>query len=202
MSRPDESKVVIASRNRHKIEELETILGGLGFSSVPRDEAGIPPFEVAEDGATFEENSFKKAEAIVKASGMPAIADDSGLMVDALDGAPGVMSARFAGEHGNTDANNKKLLALLDGVPDEKRTAKFVCVITLLFPDGKCITARGECPGKILTSPRGGNGFGYDPLFVPDGYDLTFAEMDEAEKNKISHRAKALSALKGKLADK
>ncbi|GEM_PF-267978 len=192
----DREKVIIASQNRHKIEEIRSILWNLGFSAVGRDEAGIPPFEVEETGTTFEENSFLKADAIVKASGMPAIADDSGLMVDALGGAPGVMSARFAGEHGDTDANNEKLLAMMEGLSEENRAAKFVCVITLLFPDGRRIVARGECPGKILTAPRGVNGFGYDPLFVPDGYDVTFAEMDPEEKNKISHRARALATLK------
>ena len=131
----------------------------------------------------------------MKLTGMPAIADDSGLMVDALDGAPGVYSARFAGDESDDEKNNNKLLVLMENVPDEKRTAKFVSVITLLFPDGEKIVARGECPGHVLWARRGTGGFGYDPLFLPDESTLTFAEMGSEEKNTLSHRARALEKL-------
>jgi XTP/dITP diphosphohydrolase len=134
-------------------------------------------------------------------SGEITIADDSGLMVDALGGAPGVLSARFAGEDGNDAKNNEKLLRLLSGVKSEERTARFVSVITLMYPNGKKIVARGECEGHILYQERGSNGFGYDPLFVPVGYDKTFAELSAEEKNKISHRAIALQNLRKLLAE-
>ena len=123
------------------------------------------------------------------------LADDSGLMVDYLGGAPGVYSARFAGEDGNDEKNNDKLLKLLDGVPAKERTAKFVSVITMVYPDGTVLSARGECPGRIITVPTGDGGFGYDPLFVPEGYDKTFAQLTPEEKNAISHRAAALAEL-------
>ena len=163
---------------------------------ISRDEAGVPDIEITEDGQTFEDNSLKKAREIMKLCGQITIADDSGLMVDCLDGAPGVYSARFAGEDGNDEKNNQKLLMLLEGVPEEKRTAEFVSVITMVYPDGNIITARGECRGRIITEPAGDNGFGYDPLFVPDGYDRTFAQLTAEEKNSVSHRAAALEKLK------
>lgn len=188
--------IVAATQNRHKIEEIAAITEEFGMEVLSRGEAGVPDFEVVEDGDTFEENSAKKAKEIMEACGRITIADDSGLMVDALDGAPGVYSARFAGEDGNDSANNEKLLRLLAEVPAEKRTAKFVSVITMAYPDGRVLSARGECPGHILFEGRGTNGFGYDPLFVPDGYQQTFAELSGAVKNKISHRAKALQRLR------
>lgn len=187
--------IVAASRNRHKIEEIEAITKKFGMRIISRDEAGVPPVEIEEDGTTFEENSFKKANEIMKLCGKITLADDSGLMVDYLGGAPGVYSARFAGEDGNDEKNNEKLLKLLNGVPAKERTAKFVSVITMVYPDGTVITARGECPGRIITAPAGDNGFGYDPLFVPDGYDKTFAQLTAVEKNAISHRAAALAEL-------
>ncbi len=187
--------IVAASRNKHKIVEIEAITKSFGMMIISRDEAGIPPIEVEEDGETFEENSLKKAKEIQKLCGKVTIADDSGLMVDYLDGAPGVYSARFAGEDSNDSKNNEKLLKLLEGIPEEKRGAKFVSVITMIFPDGEVIVARGECKGKIIESPVGTNGFGYDPLFVPDGYEQTFAQLKSEEKNKISHRARALKEL-------
>ena len=188
--------VVAASRNRHKIEEIDAITKKFGMHIISRDEAGVPDIEITEDGQTFEDNSLKKAREIMKLCGQITIADDSGLMVDCLDGAPGVYSARFAGEDGNDEKNNQKLLMLLEGVPEEKRTAEFVSVITMVYPDGNIITARGECRGKIITEPAGDNGFGYDPLFVPDGYDRTFAQLTAEEKNSVSHRAAALEKLK------
>lgn len=187
--------IVAASRNRHKIEEIEAITKKFGMSIISRDEAGVPPVEIVEDGETFEENSFKKADEIMKLCGKITLADDSGLMVDYLGGAPGVYSARFAGEDGNDEKNNEKLLKLLDGVPAKGRTAKFVSVITMVYPDGTVLSARGECPGRIITVPTGDGGFGYDPLFVPDGYEKTFAQLTPGEKNAISHRAAALTEL-------
>lgn len=187
--------IVAASRNKHKIEEIEAITKKFGMSIISRDEAGVPPVEIVEDGETFEENSFKKADEIMKLCGKITLADDSGLMVDYLCGAPGVYSARFAGEDGNDEKNNDKLLKLLDGVPAKGRTAKFVSVITMVYPDGTVLSARGECPGRIITVPTGDGGFGYDPLFVPDGYEKTFAQLTPEEKNAISHRAAALTEL-------
>ena len=190
---------VAATQNRHKIEEIEAITKEFDISIVSRQEAGVPDVEIAEDGTTFEENSYKKAYEIMKLSGMPAIADDSGLTVDALDGAPGVYSARFAGTDGDDRANNKKLLELMRDVPLEKRTARFVSVVTMVFPDGKTIVCRGECEGHVMFAETGDNGFGYDPLFRPEGYDVSFGQLPAEEKNRISHRAKALVLLREKL---
>ena len=187
--------IVAASRNRHKIEEIEAITKKFGMRIISRDEAGVPPVEIEEDGDTFEANSLKKAKEIMKLCGKITLADDSGLMVDYLGGAPGVYSARFAGEDGNDGKNNEKLLKLLEGVPANKRTAKFVSVITMVYPDGTALTARGECHGRIITEHAGDGGFGYDPLFVPDGYEKTFAQLSAEEKNAISHRAAALAEL-------
>ena len=191
--------IIAASQNKHKIKEIETITALFGYSVISRDEAGLRRDEIEEDGKTFEENSFKKASVIMEMCGKPTIADDSGLMVDVLDGAPGVISARFAGEDCDDARNNAKLLKLLEGIPAEERTAKFVSVITLLFPDGRKLVARGECPGHILFEQRGTGGFGYDPLFLPDGAEHTFAEMGPEEKNAISHRARALAELRRQL---
>lgn len=187
--------IIAASRNRHKIEEIEEITGKFGMKVISRDDAGLPQDEIEEDGDTFESNSLKKASEIMKLCGQATIADDSGLMVDCLGGAPGVYSARFAGEDCDDDKNNAKLLALLENVPYKERRAKFVSVITLIYPDGETVTARGECEGHIIGEPEGDNGFGYDPLFVPDGYQRTFAQLTAEEKNAISHRAKALKEL-------
>lgn len=194
--------IIAASRNQHKITEIEAITKKFGMNIISRDEAGIPKFEIEEDGETFEENSFKKANEIMKVCGKITIADDSGLMVEYLGGAPGVYSARFAGEDGNDVKNNEKLLMLLEGVPYKERRAKFVSVITMVYPDGECLTARGECEGHIIEAPTGENGFGYDPLFVPEGYQRTFAQLSAEEKNQISHRAKALVQLEKLLAER
>ena len=187
--------MISASSNAHKIKEIQSIMSKFGVKVVSRKEAGVPEFEIEEDGETFEENSLKKAEAIMKATGKLTVADDSGLMVDYLGGAPGVYSARFAGEECDDEKNNEKLLKHLEGLPAEDRKAKFVSVITLMFPDGNTIVARGECPGRIIETPTGENGFGYDPLFVPDGLSKTFAQLSDKEKNSISHRARALEKL-------
>lgn len=184
-------KVILASKNAHKLIELQAILGGLGMEVALESEYGLD-IDVEETGTTFEENSFLKADAVMRASAMPVVADDSGLMVDALGGAPGVYSARYGNQ--NSDAGRMALLLEnLRGVPEEKRTAKFVSVITCLFPDGRKIVARGECAGTILTAPRGENGFGYDPVFFYPPEGKTLAELAPEEKNRISHRAKALT---------
>lgn len=188
-------RIIAASQNKHKIAEIEAITKLFGMNVVSRDEAAIEDFEIEETGDSFEENSFIKAEAIMKVSGEITIADDSGLMVDYLGGAPGIYSARFAGEECDDDKNNDKLLSLLEGVPYKERRAKFVSVITMLYPDGTKIVARGECPGHVITEKEGNNGFGYDPIFVPDGFGRTYAQLTNEEKNTISHRGKALKEL-------
>ena len=188
-------KIVAASSNKHKIKEIQAIMSKFGMEVISKNDAGLPDFDVEEDGDTFEANSHKKALEMMKVLGQTTIADDSGLMVDYLGGAPGVYSARFAGEPCDDDKNNQKLLKLLDGVSEKERGAKFVSVITMIFPDGETLVARGECPGRIIEVPVGENGFGYDPIFVPDGFDKSYAQLTDEEKNSISHRAKALEKL-------
>ena len=198
MKRQDENMetLVVASSNKHKIDEISKVTEKFGIDVISRDDAGISKsLEIPEDGSTFEENSYIKAKAIMDISGRPTIADDSGLMVEALGGAPGVYSARFAGEDQNDERNNEKLKDLLKDIPYKDRRAKFVSVITLLFPDGRKIVARGECQGHIIEEERGENGFGYDPLFVPEGYGSTFGMLNPDVKNEISHRALALKNL-------
>lgn len=186
-------KLIVASNNPHKIAELNAILSQLGMEVVSQREAGIHE-DPEENGATFEENSYIKAKAVLDASGMAAVADDSGLMVEALDGAPGVYSARFGGETCKTDRDRLNyLLKRMEG--QENRAAKFVSVITVLTPDGRKLVARGECSGVILTEPHGENGFGYDPVFFVPERGCTFAELPAEEKNRISHRARALTLL-------
>lgn len=192
------NKLIIASNNAHKIDEIKNIMRDLDFYILSLKEAGIN-IEIEENGATFEENSYIKAKAILDLSGEAVLADDSGLMVDALNGAPGVYSARFAGEHGNDRKNNERLLELLKNVPDEKRGARFVSSIVLLTPDGKKFVGNGHVEGRIGYEEKGSNGFGYDPLFIVPGLGKTFAELSSDEKNNISHRKKALEDLKSKL---
>jgi XTP/dITP diphosphohydrolase len=190
-------KLVIATSNPHKVEEIQAVLGQVGVECVPLGDAGIP--EPEEDGATFEENARIKAVAYAKALGVTVLADDSGLEVDALGGAPGVHSARYAGigeTRAERDAaNNAKLLRALEGVPQARRTARFVCVLSVARPDGSIVAeARGHFEGWIGEAPRGANGFGYDPLLVlADG--RTSAELTSAEKNARSHRGNALRTL-------
>jgi XTP/dITP diphosphohydrolase len=188
---------IIASHNLKKRDEISRILNPLGIRVLLAEEVGIELTDAEETGTTFEENAFIKAELGCKESGMPCVADDSGLAVDYLDGAPGVFSARYAGEHGNDDLNNEKLLKELEGVPDEKRTAAYVSVICCVYPDGRSITVRGECRGRIGYTPKGNGGFGYDPYFLPDeyGYETTMAELTPEQKDAISHRGKAGRAL-------
>jgi len=194
--------IVAATQNQHKIREIEAITQEFGMKIISRDEAGVPKVEIVEDGKTFEDNSYKKAYEIMKLCGKITIADDSGLVVDCLDGAPGVYSARFAGEDGDDKANNEKLIRLIKDVPYEKRTARFVSVITMVFPNGETIVARGEVEGHLVLEEQGANGFGYDPLFVPVGYQETFGIIDPEIKNRISHRANALMKLKEKLQER
>ena len=188
-------KILLASHNKNKIAELEALLKTVCADAevVSLSDVGFTD-EIVEDGTTFEENALIKARTGARL-GYITVADDSGLMVDALGGAPGVYSARYAGEDGNTEKNNAKLLAALQGVPQDKRTAHFVSVVACVFPDGReDIVARGECPGEILTSPRGKTGFGYDPLFWYAPFGKTYAEMTAEEKNSISHRGVAMRA--------
>ena len=188
-------KVILASRNEGKLREMRAILSKFGMDVVSRDDAGIPAFEVEETGTTFEENSYLKAEAIMEASGCPTIADDSGLVVDALGGEPGVYSARYAGDGCTDDDNNDLLLRRMENVPDGERSARFVSVITMLFPDGRKLVAKGSVEGRIDRQLDGEGGFGYDPLFIPDGYDRSFGVLSSEIKNSISHRARALTEL-------
>ena len=189
-------KVILASKNPHKLTELSAILSQHGFEIALESEYGLD-IDVDETGTTFEENSLLKAEAVMKASGLPVLADDSGLMVDALNGAPGVYSARYG--HKSSDGERTAfLLENMKDVPDDKRTAKFVCVITCLWPDGRKIVARGECPGVITREVHGENGFGYDPVFYLPEIGMTYAELPSEQKNAISHRARALQDFCGK----
>ncbi|MFZ5632611.1 MAG: XTP/dITP diphosphatase [Bacillota bacterium] len=185
-------RIVVATRNRGKLEELVSMLGPLGVEVKYLDDYPHVP-EVIEDGETFAENAVKKARAVAQATGEVALADDSGLEVDYLGGAPGVYSARFAGEEKDDRANNEKLLRLLEGVPGEKRGAGFRCVVALALPEGQVFTAEGICRGIIGDRPEGEGGFGYDPLFIVPELGKTFAQLDMAAKNSISHRGKAFA---------
>lgn len=193
----EQRKFVLASKNQGKLREMREILGTLGCEVVSQADVGVD-VDVEETGETFEENSALKASAVMRASGLPAIADDSGLVVDALGGAPGVYSARFGGLDSDEE-RTALLLEKLENVPEEARTARFVSVITCAMPDGTVLCARGECEGVITRAPRGENGFGYDPVFLyePDG--ATFAQLPQERKNKISHRAAALARFAEKL---
>ncbi len=185
-------KLVLASKNQHKLVEMQTILGQLGLEVVLQSELGID-VDVEETGTTFAENALLKAKAVMGASGMAAIADDSGLVVDALNGAPGVYSARYGNK--NSDAERTAfLLENMADVPEQQRTGRFVSAIACALPDGRVVTAEGVCEGTILFETRGDNGFGYDPVFYVPRIGKTFAEADGAEKNAISHRGKALEA--------
>jgi XTP/dITP diphosphohydrolase len=194
--------VVLATKNRNKIKEIKKILGVMDTASRIYTLDDFPAFaDIVEDGKTFEENALKKATIIAKATGMTAIADDSGLEVDALNGAPGIYSARFAGENADDVANNEKLLEEMKNVPDDKRTARFVCCIALASSE-EVKTFTGYAEGKIGREPRGETGFGYDPLFYLKGSDKTFAEISGDKKNSISHRAMALRELQKYLLEK
>lgn len=185
-------RLVLASKNPHKLGEMQTILGELGLEVVLESDVGVD-VEVEETGTTFEENALLKARAVMEASGMAAIADDSGLMVDALDGAPGVYSARYGGLDSDR-ARTELLLHNLRDVPQQQRTARFVSAIACALPDGRVVTARGTCEGSILFETRGENGFGYDPVFYVPQLGMTFAQADGDAKNAVSHRGNALKA--------
>ena len=188
-------KIIAATKNKNKLREFGEILKG--FEIISQEEAGID-LDVEETGTTFEENSYLKAKAIYDLTGIAAIADDSGLCVDALGGEPGVYSARYGGEGYDDKGRVTLLLKNMENVPDEKRSARFVCAITLVSGEG-IITARGECEGKIDYAPKGTNGFGYDPVFFVEKFGKTMAEITPEEKNEISHRGKALGIFAEKL---
>jgi XTP/dITP diphosphohydrolase len=185
------TKLLLASRNQHKIEELQQMLAGLNIEVISLDDVPDMPV-IEEDGNTFSENASKKARLTTMHTGFTCLADDSGLVVDALRGQPGVYSARFAGEDADDQKNNRKLLQMLQGFDGEKRRARFVCVIAISDPQGNVHTVEGTCEGRIDYEERGTGGFGYDPLFIPEGYSQTFAELSREEKNRISHRGQAL----------
>jgi XTP/dITP diphosphohydrolase len=188
-------RLVLATRNENKIREIRRILADVPAELISLADLPDVPL-IDEDGATFEENAIRKALHVWKHTGLASISDDSGLEVEALHGEPGVRSARFAGEPVSYEANNEKLLKMLEGLPEEDREAKFVCVAVLVSPKGKIVLQRGELKGVIAHKPRGGYGFGYDPVFYLPGQKRTVAELDPETKNEISHRANALLALK------
>lgn len=190
-------KLLLATRNQGKIIEFRRILDALAPGEI--ELVGLDQFpnlhDVDETGTTFQENALLKAREMSEATGLPAIADDSGLCVDALNGDPGIYSARWAGEHGNDRANLEKVLDQLEDVPDEKRTGYFICVAALYLPSGFTHCEEGRFLGTILHSPVGENGFGYDPIFQPDGLSISSAQMSAEEKDAMSHRGKALRAI-------
>ena len=192
-------KVVLASKNPHKLVEINKITEKFGFELVLQSQLGVD-IDVEENGTTFEENSFIKADAVMKATGLPALADDSGIAVDALNGAPGIYSARYGFDPSLDDRGRLELLLKnTEQVPDGQRQAQFVCVITMVTPDGQVIQARGEIHGELTRAPRGENGFGYDPIFFYPPLGKTTAELSAEEKNAVSHRANALKSFYEKL---
>lgn len=192
-------KVVLASKNPHKLVEISRITEKFGFDLVLQSQLGVD-IDVEETGTTFEENSLLKAEAVMKATGLPALADDSGIAVEALNGAPGVYSARYGFDETLDDWGRLQLLLKnTEAVPDGQRQAKFVCVITMVTPDGQRIQARGEVHGELTREPKGENGFGYDPIFYYPPLGKTTAELAPEEKDQVSHRAKALKVFYDKL---
>lgn len=199
-------KIILASNNSHKVEEIKNILKDINIEVKSLKEENID-IDIIEDGTTFEENAMKKAKGIadyLKLRGEEnfiVMADDSGIEVDYLNGAPGVYSARYAGEHGNDDMNNEKLLRELKDVPEDKRTGRFVCQIVLVDSNNKELSIRGEVEGKILKEINGAGGFGYDPLFYYEPLNKSFGELSSEEKNKVSHRAKALNELKQRMGE-
>lgn len=192
-------KLIFATGNENKMKEIRMILGDLDYEILSMKEAGIE-VDIVEDGKTFEENAVIKATAICEIAGCVVLADDSGLEVDYMDKQPGIMSARWMGEDTSYRIKNQKIIDNLAGVPDEKRTARFVCAIAAAFPDGRVVTKRGTIEGRIGYEERGENGFGYDPIFFVPEYGKTTAELSPEEKNKISHRGKALELIKQEIA--
>lgn len=194
-------KLIAATKNRGKLKEITEILADFPFKVLSMEQAGID-MDIEENGSTFEENALIKAKTVSKAVGKIVLADDSGLVVDYLDGAPGIYSSRFAGEGASDEDRNNKLLRLLDGIPYNRRTARFVCAVAVVFPDGSCFTVKGICEGYIGNKPAGINGFGYDPLFYISEYGKTIAELDSETKNSISHRGKAFKMMVEELKNK
>lgn len=192
-------EVIVATGNRGKLREILEILSDMPLNLTGLRDHWNPPPDIPETGSTFEENARLKAAWVHERTGLWSLADDSGLEVDALQGAPGVYSARYAGEGAGDEANLRKLLQQMDGVPDERRTARFRCVVVLMSGPDRVYVAQGVCDGRIVREPAGTNGFGYDPVFVPDGFRRTFAQLDEGVKNAISHRGKALVNLRKEL---
>ncbi|WFA08923.1 RdgB/HAM1 family non-canonical purine NTP pyrophosphatase [Tissierella sp. Yu-01] len=190
----DKRKLVVSTGNGHKIDEIKSILSDFDIEILSKNDIGLEEFDVIEDGETLEENSIKKAKELAEKTDYMVIADDTGLFVNALNGEPGVFSSRYAGEEGNSKKNCEKLIQNLEGIED--RSAYFKTVIALITEDKKVFKADGLCKGTIIKEAKGENGFGYDPLFVPEGYNKTFAELGNDVKNKISHRALALEELK------
>ena len=190
-------KFILATKNQKKLKELRRILEPIGCQVISEKELDSPLEEVVEDADTFEGNALLKARSAMKLTGLAAIADDSGLCVDALDGAPGVYSARYAGEEHDDQKNNEKLLKALEGLPKEKRTAYFVSAVAVVFPNGEEFTVRGKCHGYIANEKQGENGFGYDPLFISE--KGCFGTLSSEEKDEISHRGKALAKMVEKL---
>lgn len=188
-------RLIFATGNENKMKEIRMILADCGYEIQSMKEAGID-IDIVEDGKTFEENATIKATAIAKIAGCVVLADDSGLEVDAMDKAPGIYSARWEGEDTPYSIKNQKIIDNLAGVPDEERTARFVCAIAAAFPDGRVETRRGTIEGRIAYEPAGENGFGYDPIFYVPEFGKTTAELDPEEKNKISHRGKALRMIR------
>lgn len=194
-------RVVLASKNAHKLAEISKITEKFGIELVLQSELGLD-LDVEENGTTFEENSLIKAKAVMEASGLPALADDSGLAVDALNGEPGIYSARYGFDESLDDRGRLELLLKnMENVPEDQRQAKFVCVITMVTPEGKTVQARGEAYGKILRSAAGAGGFGYDPVFYYPPLGKTFAQLSAEEKNQVSHRAEALKLFYKKLTE-
>lgn len=191
-------RFIAATKNRGKLKEITEILADFPFAVMSMEKAGIN-MDIDENGCTFEENALIKARAVSEAAGEIVMADDSGLEVDFLNGAPGIYSSRFAGEGATDGDRNNKLLGLLEGVPLERRTARFVCAVAVVFPDGRYFTVKGTCEGYINHKPAGINGFGYDPLFYIPEYGETIAQMDSETKNNISHRGKALGLMVAEL---
>ena len=192
--------LVLATRNKGKIEEVQRLISEHAPHIRLRSVAEFGVDDVEETGSTFEENALLKASTIARLTGLPALADDSGIAIDALGGAPGVYSARWSGVHGDDGANIAKVLEELADVPESDRGAQFVCVIALAMPDGRHVTVRGEVEGRVRTAPVGEYGFGYDPIFQPAGFQITTAQMEPKTKDSISHRGKALREIAPKIA--
>jgi XTP/dITP diphosphohydrolase len=193
------NELVVATRNQGKIAELQRLLVEHAPTLRLRSVSEFDVADVEETGTTFEENALLKAQTIASLTGLPALADDSGIAIDALNGAPGVFSARWAGKHGDDAANIEKVLIELQDIPAPQRGAQFVCVIALAMPDGRNLTVRGELRGVVRFTPEGDFGFGYDPIFQPEGFSITTAQMTPEQKDEISHRGKALREIAPKI---